>query len=197
MSTTTTSLALSSTVSGTVSHGDPGDLRDDVRRALQVLDIEGGPHVDAGGEHLLDVLVALRMAAVGGVGGGEFVNDDELRLARQRRVDVEFLEHVPAIFDSVARQDFVALDQSGRFLPPVALGEADDDIDALQLQGAGLGEHGEGLGDAGRRAEEDLELAAPLLADGKSRWQEVHPDRAVCRDGCRWGTWARCCAGFR
>ena len=55
-----------------------------------MLDVERGPDVDAGRDQLLHVLPALGMAAVGRVGVGEFVDDDQLRLALQGRVDVEF-----------------------------------------------------------------------------------------------------------
>ena len=55
-----------------------------------MLDIERGPDVDAGRDQLLHILPALGMAAFGGVGVGEFVDDDQRRLALERRVDVEF-----------------------------------------------------------------------------------------------------------
>ena len=38
-----------------------GDLRDQVIETLEVLNIDGRPHVDAGIEQLLDVLPAFRM----------------------------------------------------------------------------------------------------------------------------------------
>ena len=52
-----------------VGHGladhDAGDLGDDVVEALEVLDVEGGVDVDAGGQQLLDVLPALGVAEPG------------------------------------------------------------------------------------------------------------------------------------
>ena len=76
-----------------LAHPDAGDLGHDVVEALDVLDVHRRVDVDAGGEQLLDVLVALRMAAAGRVGVGELVDQRELRPARQDRVEVHLLEH--------------------------------------------------------------------------------------------------------
>ena len=53
---------------------DAGDLRDDVVEALQVLDVDGRDHGDAGVEQLLDVLPALGVPAARGVGVRQFVD---------------------------------------------------------------------------------------------------------------------------
>jgi hypothetical protein len=50
----------------------------------------------------------------------------------------------------------------------MGLDHADDDIDAVQLALARLREHLVGLADAGRGAEEDLELAAPSFLPASS-----------------------------
>ena len=47
-----------------------------------MLDIQGGPHIDAGAEQLLDVLPPLGGARTRGVGMGVFVHQQELGLAR-------------------------------------------------------------------------------------------------------------------
>jgi hypothetical protein len=60
-----------------------------------MLDVERRPDIDAGGEQLLDVLPALGMTAVRSVGVSELVDDDELGLARQRRIEIEFLDLRP------------------------------------------------------------------------------------------------------
>ena len=143
-----------------LAHGDAGDARDDIGQTFEMLDIERRPDVDAGVEQFLDVLPAFGMAAVGRVGVREFVDDDELGLARQGGVDVEFLEGAAAIFDLAARQDFQTFRQGARFRPTVRLDETDDDVDAVQLQGPRLRQHGVGLADAGRGAQKDAQLAA-------------------------------------
>ena len=43
----------------------------------------------------LDILVALGMAAARRVGMGQFIDDDDARLAGQRRVEIEFLDGRP------------------------------------------------------------------------------------------------------
>jgi hypothetical protein len=66
---------------------DAGDLGDDVVEALDVLDVERGVDVDAGGEEFFDVEVALGVAAVGGVGVGELVDEGEGGLADEEGVE--------------------------------------------------------------------------------------------------------------
>ena len=139
MSTSTTSSAsLQHAVGHGLAHGDAGDARDDVGEAFEMLDVERRPDVDAGVEQFLDVLPALGMAAVGRVGVGEFVDDDELGLARQRRVDVELLD--------LLRRDSRCLGAAGsrglRAAPAVsraAVGfdQADDHVAALALAARG------------------------------------------------------------
>src|SRR5208337_5412471 len=95
-------------------HHDAGDAGYDVGEALEVLDVERRPHVDAGGEQLLDVLPALGMAAFGSVGVSELVDDDQLGPARERRIDVELADRVAAILDHAARQNLESLEESAR-----------------------------------------------------------------------------------
>ncbi len=115
------------------AHGDAGDARDDVGEALDVLDVERGPDVDVGVEQFLNVLPALGVAAVGRVGVGELVDDDELGLARKRGVEVEFFYLLAAIVHHAARQDLEPFEQRGGLGAPVRLDEADDDVDPILL----------------------------------------------------------------
>ena len=79
--------------SGTVSRTRTcGDLRDDVVQALDVLDVDGGVDVDAVAEQLLDIEIALGVAAAGRVGVGELVDQHDLRTARDDGVEVHLLE---------------------------------------------------------------------------------------------------------
>src|SRR6202453_5374017 len=68
-----------------LAHGDAGDARNDVSETLEMLDVERRPYADTCIQELLDVLPALRMPAVRSVAVSEFVNDDQLGLARERR----------------------------------------------------------------------------------------------------------------
>ena len=80
-----------------VGHGlelaHAGDLRHDVAERLEVLHVEGRVDVDAGVEQLLDVLPALRVArrriAAADVGVRELIDQQQLRLARERGVEIE------------------------------------------------------------------------------------------------------------
>ena len=72
-------------VSGTVSRTrTPLSSATQVVERLEVLDVERREHVDAGGEHVLDVLVALGVLEPGGVGVRELV--DQADLGRARRI---------------------------------------------------------------------------------------------------------------
>ncbi len=70
-----------------------------------MLDVHRRPDIDSGANQLLDVLVSLRVPTLGRVRMREFIDDDDLRLALQRRVNIEFLEIAPAIADDAARQN--------------------------------------------------------------------------------------------
>ena len=83
-----------------LAHADAGDLRDDVVQALDVLDVERGVDVDAGGQQLLDIEIALGMAAARRVGVGELVDQDELRPAREDGVEVHLLERAALVVDA-------------------------------------------------------------------------------------------------
>src|SRR5208282_2661456 len=77
---------LQDAVGNSLAHGDAGNARNNVGKALEMLDVERRPHVHAGREKLLDVLPALGMTAVRRIAVGQFVDDDQLGLARQRPV---------------------------------------------------------------------------------------------------------------
>ena len=159
-----------------LAHAHAGDLLHDVVEAFEVLDVECGPDVDAGRQQLVHVLPALGMTAAGDVGVGVFVDQQELRTPRERRVDVELAHDAVDVDDRLARQDLEAVEQSLGLDAPVRLDDANDDIPPFGLRGAGGDQHRVGLADARRRAEEDLETPAPLLpgarssASGEARW---------------------------
>ena len=147
------------------AHAHAGDGRHDVGEAFEMLDVDRGPHIDARRDQLLDILVALRMAALGRVRMGELVDDDQLRPALERGIDVEFLDHAAAILDIALRQHLDPLDQRGGLRAPMRFDEADDHIGTLAGRLLGARKHGVGLADARRGAEENLQLAASLAMD--------------------------------
>ena len=96
----------------------------------------------------------------------QFIDQGELRAACQQCVEVHLLQRVAAVFDRAARHDLEAVEQRLGFGTPVGLHDADDDIDAfLEARACGR-EHLEGLADAGRGAEEELQPAARALLRG-------------------------------
>ena len=143
-----------------LAHAHAGDARDHIGETLEMLDVERGPDVDAGLEQFLDILPPLRVAAVRRVGVGEFVDDDQLGLARQRRVYVEFLDDLAAIIDFSTRKNLQVLGERLRLLASMGFDETDEDIDAIGAARAGALQHRIGLADAGRRAEKNAQPAA-------------------------------------
>ena len=140
-----------------------------------MLDVHRRPDVDAGADQLLDVLVALRVAAFGRVGVRQFIDDDDAGPARERGVDVEFFEIVALIGDDAARQNLEPVEQRRRFGASVRLDDADDDVGAVGLEAAGARQHGVGLADAGRGAEKDGELAPRVLVGQRQKRVWIRP----------------------
>ena len=138
---------------------------DDVVQALQVLDVERGDHADAGAEEFFHVLVALGVAAAGGVGVGQLVDQRDGRPAGEHGVEVHLLQHDAAVLDPAARHLLQLADLGDGLRPAVGLDEADHHVDALPPQAVAFLEHVVGLADAGGKAEVDLQPAALLPAD--------------------------------
>ena len=97
--------------------GDPGDALDDVVQRLEVLDVDGRDHVDSRVEDIVDVLPALVVARAGHIRVRELVDQRDLWLAGQDRVDVHLLEGRPPVRDGLAWRDLQVgdlLDGAGR-----------------------------------------------------------------------------------
>ena len=102
----------------------------------------------------------------------EFVDDGHAGVAAEDGLGVHFLEPCAAVLDEPTWNRLQPFDQRDRFLAPVRLEVADDDVDAAPLQLAGFGQHLVGLADAGGVAEEHLQASAcaPFVAHcGKTR----------------------------
>ena len=106
------------------AHPDAGDLRNDVVQALDVLDVDGRIDVDAVGEDFLDIEIALGMPAAGRVGVGEFVDQHDLGMARDDRVEVHLLDRLAPIGHRFAGEDRQPLEQGFGLLAPVGLDDA-------------------------------------------------------------------------
>ncbi len=115
----------------------PGDLQHHVAERLDVLGVHRRDHVDARGEQVLDILPALRMPRAGRIGVGELVDEGDLGLAGQHRVDVHLLEGHAAVRLGAARHDLEPADHRGRGRAAVRLDEGHDDVMAFVARGAG------------------------------------------------------------
>ena len=99
----------------------------------------------------------------------EFVDERDLRLAREHRVEVHLLERAAAVGDDAAGNDLQAPEELGGQLPVVGLGKADDDVRAAREPAVALTEHRVRLSHPGRRAEVDAQLTAfHAIGDARS-----------------------------
>ena len=150
---------------------DAGDAGNVVVEAFQVLDVERGPDGLAGLQQLGDILPALGVAAAGGVGVGEFVDQQQAGVGGQRGVEVELLEDLAAVFYLAAGQQLEVGDLRLGFGAAMGFDHAGQYIVELGGAAAGLVEHFPGLADARGRAEEDLQAASGAVGRqvGKQR----------------------------
>ena len=169
-----------------LAHDNASDARDNVGEAFEMLNIERGPDVDTGSEQLLDVLPALGVPAIGSVGVSELIDDDQLGLARQRRIEIEFLDFAAVVFNPAPRQDFEPVNESARLGAAMGLDKADDHIDAFVPETPRILQHRVGLADAGRGAEEHFQPARGLPAE---RGQKRVRIGASIVGSARWGHW--------
>ena len=136
-----------------------GDPLDHVVQRLQVLDVQGRDHVDAGFEQLLDVLPAVGVARALDVAVGQLVDEGDLRGAGEDRGDVHLLEQRLVVRQPPAREDLEVAQLLGRQLAPVGLQEADHDVGTACVASPALVEHGVGLADARCGAQVDAQSA--------------------------------------
>ncbi len=155
------------------AHPHMSNLRDDVVQAFDVLDVDGGVDVDAVGQQLLDIEVTFGVAAAGGVGVGELVDQRDFRPPRDHGIQVHLLDDLAAIIERLARDHLQPAHQRLGLGAAMGLDEADHDVDAGLALGVGALQHLVGLADAGSGADEDLELAARALLPARCFQQRL------------------------
>ncbi len=89
----------------------------------------------------------------------QFVDECDLGMASEDRVDIHLGEVAAAVVDGAARDDLEVADGFGGVWPTVGLDETDDDIGAAFGPTMAFAEHREGLADAWGRAEIDAQRA--------------------------------------
>ncbi len=141
------------------AHLHAGDVADVVVEAFQVLDVDRGVDVDAGGEQLLDVLPALGVAAAGCIAVGQFVHQRQRGRVGEQAVEVHFFEGDATVDGALERLLRQTGEQCFGFGAAVGFDDADAQLDALAQLTLGGQEHGVGLADTRRGAEENLEAA--------------------------------------
>ena len=150
-----------------LSHLDARQRADAAAEALEVLDVDRRPDVDAMCQQGVDVVVALGPRRVRRVRVGELVDDRDARPALDQPVDVG-LRLGPAA-RSVAH-DRRVLEAARALLgrdAAVRLEVADHDVGALLGGQARVAEHLVGLADAGGRAQVDAQESARSLQGGR------------------------------
>ena len=102
---------------------------------------------------LLDVLPALRVRRAGCVGVGELVDERDVGMAGEDRVDVEFVEGHAAVLDRAARDDLEPSTSDAVAARPWVSTMATTTSRPVAEKAPALLEHREGLADAGRGSE--------------------------------------------
>ena len=83
----------------------------------------GGEDIDAGGDELLDVEVALRMPAAWSVSVGKLVDQDDLRAALEDRVEIHLGKEMSFVVDLLPWNHLEAFQQQLGLAPPVSFDE--------------------------------------------------------------------------
>ncbi len=144
-------------------YADPGDLADHVVQTFQMLNVDRRVDVDARVEQFIHVLPALQMPRALHVRMREFVDQNQLRLARERGVEIELAELAAAIVDMRERQHVEPVEQRGGFAAAMRFGDADQYVRTFVVTAACGLQHRVGLAHARRRAKENLQPATLTL----------------------------------
>ncbi len=154
-----------------------GDAGDGIVQALEMLDIEGRPDIDPGVQQFDRVFPAFGMTAAGDVGVGEFVEQEQLRAAGERAIEVEFLDLAPAIGELSARQHREIANLRDGLAASVGFDQPGDNVNAVLALAPRRGQHLPGLADPGGHAKKDLE--PPLAFARRGQRQSVGIGAAI------------------
>ena len=150
-----------------VGHGlvdaDAGDGAHRAVQAFQVLHVEGRPNVNASIEQLLHILPTLGVARALHIAVRQLIDQRDLRLARQRGVQIKLPEHSAPVGDLAQRQLRQPGQQFGGFAATVGFDHPDHDVAPVLALALGGAEHGVGLADARTGAEINAQ-SAPACA---------------------------------
>ena len=137
---------------------DAGDLLDNIVQGLDVLNVEGGDHIDPRREQLLYVLPAFVVLRSGRVGVGEFIDQRDGGLAVKHRVQVHFFEGDAPVFHAGAGHTREPLGHGRGSGTAVGFHDPDDDVFPVCEQAPTVFEHREGFADPGGSPEQHPKL---------------------------------------
>ncbi len=141
--------SIKDSVGDALADKDARDRGHSVVQALQVLDIDSSIDVDAGFQQLFHILIALCVAAAGGIGVGQFVHQDKLGAAGESAVNVEFPQKKTVLSDFTHRQLFQTFQKGGCPGTGMGLDIASHHVDPPILCLMGGLQHGIGLAHTG------------------------------------------------
>jgi hypothetical protein len=152
----------------------PRGLQHQIVETLQVLNVDRGPHRDAGLEQLCDVLPALGMSrrrlCARQIGMSQLIDQQDLGFAGKGRVQIEFQPLDAAIAQHQRCKTRQTLQKALGVDTPMRLNVTDHHIRATGEQVVRGFQHCVGLTNTGRGAEEDSQPTTPL-----ARHLGVHP----------------------
>ena len=167
-------------------HQNAGDTAHYVVEALQMLDVDGGKHIDARLQQLLHILPALGMAGALDIAVGQLVHQHHGRRPGQYPVQIKLRQAAPAVEVMIQRLHRQPLQQSRRLAATVGFNDPHQHIQSLGAQPLGLLQHGVGLADPGVGTKEDLQPAALAgccqqgIGIGAALFVSAHGLSAVC-----------------
>jgi hypothetical protein len=124
-----------------------------------MLDVDGCEDIDPVITENLDILVALGSIGSLGIGVGEFVDQDNLRIAPDDRVYIELGDFQRTMPNCSPWNDLEITDLGFGIGPAMRLYVAYDDIVPFGAEAVALPQHGVGLSNTGRRAKQDAQIA--------------------------------------
>jgi len=139
------------------------DLGDHVVEALDMLDIDRGVKRRCRG-----TIIPRRRGSASDAGArrvecGEFIDQRDLRMARDQRVEIHLLDRLILVLNPFARENFKALQQRPVSAASVGLDHANHNIGAGLQFGLRALQHLIGLADAGGATDENPEPASLIV----------------------------------
>ena len=143
-----------------LAHLDADDATHHIVQALQVLHIDRGPHIDARIQQLLHILPTLGVARSRRVAVRKFIEQQHLRMPRQRRIEIELAQLLALITHRQQRQLLQIAQALRSFCAAMRFHQTHKHLTPrlpLALRGR---QHGVGFPHARVRAKVDPQLAA-------------------------------------